>query len=89
MGGTINVNVLETLRSSQPFDFRGALNALRARANVRRTHWKEIKFIYLQTPDDFSKMKKTYIVAVGEDSNPYPYALTTADILADDWVLEE
>lgn len=88
-GKTIDQTQLDKIIESQPLDFAGALSLLLMGKKVKRTHWKELRYIYLQTPDDLSKMKKAYIVGVGLDHNPFPYNPLTNDILSKDWYIQE
>jgi hypothetical protein len=58
---------------------------LRAGYKVYRSGWKDLKYICLQKPDEFSKMKRAYLYCVSLDSQPMPFALSNIDLFSSDW----
>lgn len=73
---------------SEPFDFGGALMALRAGREVARTGWNgPNQKLTLQVPDEHSKMTLPYIYITTVQGDRVPWLASQTDLLANDWVL--
>ena len=71
-------------------DFGGALNLLRDGKRVTRDGWNdEGQYLELQTPDDNSKMRKSYIYISPVDGEFVPWVASQTDFLAEDWRVSE
>lgn len=70
----------------ETFTFGKALETLIAGGKVARLGWNgEGMFLAMQTPDEHSKMKSSYIYISPVDGNLVPWVASQSDILSDDW----
>lgn len=68
------------------FGFGIALNMLKEGKRVSRKGWNgKDQFLEIQVPDEFSKMKKPYIVISPVDNQLVPWVASQTDLLANDW----
>lgn len=89
MNGVIDQKRVDALKEKQPFSFEDALFLMRVDKPVRRSSWKDIREVRLQTPDEQSKMRKAYFYCIGKDHQAVPYIFQADDILNTDWVIAE
>jgi len=81
----LNQERINELSTNQALNFENALYLLRAGKKVCRANWKNVKYIEMQKPDEFSKMKQAYIFAVPLDNQPCPWTPSATDLFAEDW----
>jgi hypothetical protein len=69
-------------------DFSFALNALKNGHRVARAGWNgRNQYLFLQRPDEHSKMQQPYIYISPVDGRLIPWVASQSDLLAEDWVL--
>lgn len=67
-------------------DFGSALEALKSGWKVARQGWNgKNMWLYIQTPDMFSKMTLPYIYMYTAQGDRVPWLASQTDILAEDW----
>lgn len=67
-------------------DFGSALEALKSGWKVARQGWNgKNMWLYIQTPDMFSKMTLPYIYMYTTQGDRVPWLASQTDILAEDW----
>ena len=60
----INQEKIDQLLSTENLPSEQAMFLLRAGKKVYRAGWKNIRYIEMQKPDEFSKMRKAYLFAI-------------------------
>lgn len=78
-------NKAEELKEKQNLSFEEALLLLKAGEKLFRTGWKNVLFVAMQTPDENSKMKKSYLYCVPLDQQAVPWVVSNADLFTQDW----
>jgi len=69
-------------------DFAWAMRKLRNAEHLTRSGWNgKNMWIYIQMPDDHSKMTEPYIYMKTADSKIVPWVASQTDLLASDWNL--
>ena len=67
-------------------DFGEALLLLKEGERVTRVGWNASgQYVKLQTPDEFSKMRRPYLYLCPIDGALVPWVPTQSDVLAEDW----
>lgn len=70
--------------------FGQAIAALKLGAKATRAGWNgKGMWVALQSPDDFSKMRRPYIYLKPIDGTLVPWLAGHSDVLADDWMIVE
>lgn len=54
---------------------------------IARTIWSDDSYIYMQWPDEHSKMTEPYLVAVNARGEHMPVAFENDDLIAEDWYI--
>ena len=74
------------MENNYPSNFQGALSALMDGSRVTRNGWNgKGMWLALQTPDEYSKMKRPYIYISIVTGELIPWVASHGDLLADDW----
>jgi hypothetical protein len=68
-------------------DFGGAIHCMLGGDKVHRQAWARDIFLWLQKPDDHSKMTKPYIYIQYADKSCVPWVPRHEDMLANDWAV--
>ncbi len=69
-------------------DFATALRYIKSGWKAQRAGWNgKDMWIALQTPDEFSKMRRPYIYMSPVDGQLVPWVASQSDLLADDWII--
>jgi hypothetical protein len=72
------------------FDFGNALVNLKSGKKVCRSGWNgKGMWLALQTPDEFSKMRRPYIYMSDAQELLVPWLASQTDVLAEDWIVVE
>lgn len=83
--GIIDQTKIDQLKERQNLSFDAVFALIMLGLPVKRAHWKELRYIQRQRPDENSKMKQAYLYAVPLDNQPVPYTLSNTDLFAEDW----
>lgn len=77
--------MINNLSTRQDLTFEDAMYLLRAGFKVFRSGWKNVKYIAVQIPDEYSKMRRAYLYCVPLDNQAVPFLISNADLFASDW----
>lgn len=78
----------DAYRRTDAMNFGLAIEAMRKGHKVCRSGWNgKNMYLEIQTPDDNSKMTKSYIYICTVQGDLVPWLASQADMLSDDWTI--